>query len=96
MPANKKHLTQSPLQRILKITAAILGGYIVTLSLQLLLVHYLSKKDVLITMKFMCYIIWVGLMIIAFLSKNGWKTWGWYLLISLLLLSPIIYGMIVK
>lgn len=96
MPANKKHLTASPLQRLLKITAAIIGGYWVTSSFLLFLLHFGSKKDVLITMKFMSYLVWVALMILAFLAKSGWKIWGWYLLAGTLLLSPVLYGMIFK
>ncbi|PSK95255.1 hypothetical protein [Taibaiella chishuiensis] len=96
MPANKKHLTASPWQRLLKITAAIVGGYFVTSSFLLFLMYCCNKKDVLVTMKFMAYLIWVALMIIAFLAKSGWKIWGWYLLIGTLFFAPSIYGMIFK
>ncbi len=96
MPANKKHLTASPWQRLLKITAAIAGGYWVTSSFMLFLMHFFSKKEVLVTMKFMSYLVWVALMIIAFLAKNGWKIWGWYLLAGSIFFSPFIYGMIFK
>ncbi len=94
MPANKKHLTQSPGQRLLKITAAIIGGYGVTCALHLFMAHYFSKKDLLITMKFTAYLVWVALMILAFLSKNGWKIWGWYLLAIAVLASPFIYSLL--
>ena len=90
MPANKKYLS-SPGQRLLKVTAAIVGGYLVTNALLLLLLHFFSKREVLISMKFMSYLIWITLMVIAFLAKNGWKIWGWYLLACLVLLSPVIY-----
>lgn len=96
MPANKKHLTASPWQRLLKVTAAIIGGYWVTNTFLLFLLHYCNKKDVLVTMKFMSYLIWVALMIIAFLAKNGWKIWAWYLLVGLAFFSPFIYSMIFK
>ncbi|MBX9448733.1 MAG: hypothetical protein KL787_02990 [Taibaiella sp.] len=90
MPANKKHLTHSPLQRFLKITAAILGGYLVTNSVILLSLHYLDKRNILVTMKFLAYMIWVTLMVFAFLSKNGWKIWGIYLLLTILISAPLI------
>ena len=96
MPANKKYLTASPSQRLLKITAAIAGGYWVTTAFMLCLMHFCSKKEVLVTMKFMAYLIWVVLMILAFLAKSGWKIWGWYLLAGSLFFAPFIYGMIFK
>ncbi|UAY56923.1 hypothetical protein [Arachidicoccus terrestris] len=88
MPANKKHLTASPWQRLLKITAAFIGGYMVTMSLHLLLMTFLDKSTVFMTMKFSVYILWCVLMILAFLSTNGWKIWGIYLGLSLLFFLP--------
>lgn len=88
MPANKKHLTTSPWQRMLKITAAFIGGYMVTMSLHLLLMTFLDKSAVFMTMKFSVYILWCVLMILAFLSTNGWKIWGIYLGLSLLFFLP--------
>lgn len=88
MPANKKHLTASPWQRLLKITAAFIGGYMVTMSLHLLLMTFLDKSAVFMTMKFSVYILWCVLMILAFLSTNGWKIWGIYLGLSLLFFLP--------
>lgn len=96
MPANKKHLTASPWQRLLKITAAIIGGYWVTNTFMLLMLHYFARKEVLVTMKFLSYLIWVALMIVAFLAKSGWKIWAWYLLIGTVLFTPFLYGMIFK
>lgn len=96
MPANKKYLTAAPWQRLLKITAAIIGGYLVTNSFLLFLLYYFSKKEVLVTMKFLSYLIWVVLMVIAFLAKSGWKIWAWYLLISIVFFIPFFYRMIFK
>ena len=96
MPANKKYLTQSVLQRTLKITAALLGGYLVTTSFHLFLMAFLNKKDVYITMHFSVYIIWAGLMVIAFLARNGWKIWGWYLLAATVFFSPFLVDLFTK
>ncbi|MFT4018392.1 MAG: hypothetical protein QM668_15615 [Agriterribacter sp.] len=96
MPANKKYLTASPVQRTLKITAAFIGGYMVSTAFHQLLMLFFPKKDVHITMHFSVYIMWAILMIIAFLAKNGWKIWGWYLLASALLFSPFLYQFINK
>lgn len=95
MPANKKYLS-SPGQRILKVSAALLGGYMVTCSLHLFLLLFFDKKTTLVTMFFSTYILWAVLMVFAFLSKNGWKIWGWYLLISVVFFSPFLYQAIFK
>ncbi|MGQ7946837.1 hypothetical protein [Flavobacterium sp. WC2509] len=83
MPANPKYLTQSKTQRFAKITAAILGGYLVSVSFHLALAAWLDQVTIIITMAFSGFILWVALMIVAFLAKNGWKIWGIYLLLTL-------------
>ncbi len=88
MPANKKHLTASPWQRLLKISAGLFGGYLVTLSFHFLLMRFLDKGDVYVTMFFTGFIAWAGLMVLAFLARKGWKIWVFYLSLSLLFLSP--------
>lgn len=89
MPANQKYLS-SNWQRFAKITAGIIGGYVVTISFHIALAHLFNRTTILITSTFTGFILWVVLMILAFLSKNGWKTWIFYILISLLC-SAIIY-----
>ncbi|MBX3255826.1 MAG: hypothetical protein KF862_16955 [Chitinophagaceae bacterium] len=96
MPANKKYLTASPLQRTLKITAAIIGGYMVSTAFHQFLMLFLSKKEVYMTMHFSVYIMWAVLMIVAFLAKSGWKIWGWYLLASAVFFAPVLYQIINK
>lgn len=86
MPANKKYLTTSPIQRAAKITAGILGGYVIAALFQMcisLLLPY--PKEVLITGIFIVFPIWCVLLIIPFLFKNGWKAWGLYLAIIIIL-----------
>ena len=83
MPANPKYLTQSKLQRFAKITAAILGGYFVSISFHLALAAWFNRANILMTMAFSGFILWVALMVVAFLAKNGWKIWGIYILITL-------------
>ncbi|OOV19647.1 hypothetical protein DMB65_07160 [Flavobacterium cheongpyeongense] len=90
MPANPKYLTQSKWQRFAKITAAILGGYFVSVTFHLALASWLNRADVLITMAFSGFILWVALMIVAFLAKNGWKIWLSYLFLSFVF-SLLIY-----
>ena len=83
MPANPKYLTQTTVQRFLKITAAILGGYLVTISFHLALASWFDRAAIIITMGFSGFILWVALMVVAFLSKNGWKIWAIYLILTL-------------
>lgn len=83
MPANPKYLTQSKWQRFAKITAAILGGYFVSVTFHLALASWLNRANVLMTMAFSGFILWVALMVVAFLAKSGWKIWGIYILLTL-------------
>lgn len=87
MPANKKYLS-SPAQQALKVSAALIGGYLVTFTFHLFLLSFTHPKPVVDSMNFSTWLIWAGLMLLAFLSKNGWKTWGWYLLASVVFASP--------
>ncbi|MCW8312455.1 MULTISPECIES: hypothetical protein [Sphingobacterium] len=87
MPANKKYLS-TPFQRFLKITAGFIGGYIVMLSFHVLLTTFFEKKDVVITAGFTGYLLWAMLLLFAFLSKNGWKIWGIYLLLAAVFSLP--------
>lgn len=90
MPANPKYLTQSKGQRFAKITAAILGGYLVSVSFHLALASWFNRTNVVVTTIFTGFILWVTLMVVAFLAKNGWKIWFIYLGLSLLF-SVLIY-----
>ena len=100
MPANPKYLTQSKWQRFAKISAAILGGYFVSVTFHLALASWFNHVDILITMAFSGFIVWVALMVVAFLAKNGWKILGVYLLLtllfSLLIYAGQIYNPIIK
>src|SRR5262245_11225985 len=75
MPANAKYLTASGLQRFAKISAAIVGGYGVTMSFHTALASWTSHVHILITSTFSAFIMWTVLMILAFLAKNGWRVW---------------------
>lgn len=85
MPANPKYLTASPWQRFVKISAAIPGGYLVTTCLHLALARWFDPVMVLITSTYSTFILWVGLMVLAFLAKDGWKVWVYYLIAAAVL-----------
>lgn len=81
MPANPKYLS-SPGQRMLKITAGVFGGLILTIFLHNGLGALLKEKGwLVVTSAYSSFLIWVTLLIIAFLSKNGWIIWGIYLIL---------------
>lgn len=92
MPANRKYLTQSKWQRFAKITAAILGGYFVSVSFHLALASWFNRVNIIMTMAFTGFILWVALMVIAFLAKSGLKIWGIYLLLTLIFCGIIYLG----
>tara|TARA_R110002020_G_scaffold467884_1_gene691773 strand:- start:635 stop:937 length:303 start_codon:yes stop_codon:yes gene_type:complete len=92
MPANRKYLTQSAWQRFAKISAGILGGFIVATAFHLALASCFSHVAVLITSTFSSFILWAVLLIVAFLAKNGWRIWLIYLIVTLLLATIIYYG----
>ena len=90
MPANKKHLNPAFHQRFAKITAGFIGGYLLTNCVFLLFALFIENGPVLMTLKFVGFVVWAGLMIVPFLFKNGWKAWGIYLAL-ILVFSAILY-----
>lgn len=76
------------MQRFLKITAGFIGGYAVMMAFHLVLTLFVDKKHIVMTAGVTGYILWALLLLLAFLSKNGWKIWGLYLFIFLLLAGP--------
>jgi hypothetical protein len=90
MPANQKYLSSKG-QRALKITAALIGGYLVSGSFHVMLSSVKSAHEVIIlTSSFTFFIVWGGLMVLTFLARNGWKIWGLYLVLTLIF-SLVIY-----
>ncbi|GFD71674.1 hypothetical protein ABMY20_04465 [Tenacibaculum sp. SSH1-16] len=86
MPANSKYLNQSPWQQFAKISAGLIGGYIISALLHMCLVLWLpNPKGILITSIYTIFIVWGALLIVPYLFKNGWKAWVIYLIISIIL-----------
>jgi hypothetical protein len=90
MPANKKHLTKSPWLRLAKILAGVVGGYTVMFSFHMLLTKVFPQENVVATSFFTGYILWVMLLLVAFLVKNVWKVWVAYALLTLLFSLPFL------
>lgn len=87
MPANKKYFSSTH-QRILKITAGSIGGYLLTLNIHLFFMKIFERKNIVVTGFFSEYILWAILLLLAFLSQNGLKIWVIYIILSFLFLLP--------
>lgn len=92
MPANPKYLS-SPGQRVLKISAGTIGGYLLSGTLHLAMAHIPNIGfNLLITGTFTVFVLWALLMVLAFLSKNGWLVWATYLGLSTVFGLIAFYG----
>lgn len=79
MPANPKHLS-TPRQRWLRVSAGILGGFLLTMAIQLAIGIMIEDKGVIvITSAYSSFFLWVLFMILAFLADGAWKPWAYYL-----------------
>ncbi|WP_339925485.1 hypothetical protein [uncultured Cyclobacterium sp.] len=90
MPANKKHLSPAFLHRFSRISAGLVGGYLVTVSFFLALSFLWDKVSVLYTLVFGGFLLWVALLLLAFIAEKGWKVWAIYLLLTLVF-SSVVY-----
>ena len=82
MPAKKKYLSGG-WKRFSKVTAAILGSYIVAMSVHVAVIK-LAMDDTpwLLTSSYSSFLLWTGLMVLAFFIKKAWHVWGIYAVIS--------------
>ncbi|MEK6512037.1 hypothetical protein [Myroides odoratimimus] len=88
MPANKKHLESSVIQRILKITAGLFGGFLVSTTFHMFLMYFFPSHPIYTTMFVTGYVLWAILFIMAFIIGNGYKIWLAYIVLTLLFYSP--------
>ena len=85
MPANPKHLNTNKWSRIGKISAAILGGYLVTSFFHLAIVQWVHNFKITInTWRFSLYLIWMFFLFLPFFFKQAWKCWVLYLSVMIL------------
>ncbi|WP_459210292.1 hypothetical protein [Aquimarina rhabdastrellae] len=93
MPANPKYLTSSNSQKFAKLSAGILGGYVLSAMLHMVLALWVfDHKQVLITSVYSLFLIWMIFLIIPYFSKNGWKVWGVYLFFIIISAVLIYFG----
>ena len=90
MPANPKYLSSGP-DRAAKITAGLIGGYLLSA-----MFHYVlgllveNKAAVVATSVYTLHMLWMVFFIIPFMMKSGTKAWVYYL-VSIVLLVTIAY-----
>lgn len=85
MPANPKYLSSTG-QRIGKVSAAILGGFLVTMAVHVVIgIFLVDKSPMVLTTIWSAWLMWVGLMIYAFTFEKAWKVWALYLGITTVL-----------
>lgn len=83
MPAQKKYLSKSPFERLLKISAGFVGGYMVTESLHMAFAVWTHTGNALMTLRFAGFILWACLFIVALIARQGWKIWLIYLALTM-------------
>ena len=93
MPANPKYLTKSPWQQFAKISAGILGGYLITVLFHINLPLWLpAPREVLISGVYTIFLMWCAMLIVPFLFKNGWKAWLLYIILIVILSLTYYFG----
>lgn len=81
MPANKRHFG-TRMQRISKTLAGIIGGYLATIALHLVVgVIWGSSPSWIQTTTYSAFSLWIAAIVAALLFKKAWKVWVLYLLI---------------
>lgn len=84
MPAQTKYLSSKP-QRALKIVTALLGGYLVSASFHLMIgVISVAREGIVVLSGISFFLVWAGLMVVAFLARSGGKIGAFYLLLTLI------------
>lgn len=84
MPANPKYLSNN-WSRAGKISAAILGGYIVTIAIHMAIgIMMEDKQPLVLTTIWSSWIMWIFFMILAFTFNKAWKAWGLYAFLTLI------------
>ena len=91
MPANQKYLTTSIGQCVAKLTSGIIGGYILASLVHIIIAQLVAEpKIVIATSMYSIFLVWMVLLLLPFLFKNGWKALLWYVL-SIVMCSVLVY-----
>ncbi|MEL6483291.1 MAG: hypothetical protein AAFU57_13625 [Bacteroidota bacterium] len=93
MPANRKYLSTSPLTKCNRLTAGLLGSFLASLAFHLALTAWLELDIVLTISIFSFFIVWIGLMLIAYWIRKVWQVWALILMITLVSLGAIYLAM---
>ena len=84
MPANKRHLGTRG-QRISKSLAGIIGGYIATMAIHLVVgaIWGSSNASWIQTTTYSAFTLWIMTIIAALLFRKAWKVWALYITITI-------------
>ncbi|MEM8967047.1 MAG: hypothetical protein AAGE93_11565 [Bacteroidota bacterium] len=89
MPAKAKYLS-SGWTRFSKVTAAILGSYVVTMLIHIAIAKTaVNDTPVLLTSAYSAFLLWVGFMVLTFFIKKAWYVWAVYGVLSGMCLAII-------
>ncbi|MDN5217294.1 hypothetical protein QQ020_34795 [Fulvivirgaceae bacterium BMA12] len=76
MPAKSQYLSGT-WTRVSKVTAAILGSYVVTMLINIALGTLIKNNpSVIMTTAYSTYLLWVFFMVIAFFMRKAWHVWS--------------------
>ena len=87
MPAHKKYLSNSPWFKLGKLSAAILGGLVASISLHLALATWMDKRIVVPTAIFSSFLVWVLFMLLTYWIRKVLHVW--MLLGGIIIISAI-------
>lgn len=90
MPANKKYLTNSPLDKIIRILSGFGMGYLINILFFSIMGKWIDQGSVLMTVQFLGFLLWAVLLITSFLIKNPWKGLLYYSVITVVLYIVLI------
>lgn len=91
MPANPKYLSPSG-ERLLKVSAGILGGYLLTVAAFGVVASFGHRSEVLFTLQYVGFLVWALLLMAALLARKGWRIWLLYLGLTLLCMAIIYFN----
>ncbi|UZR99654.1 hypothetical protein [Chondrinema litorale] len=75
MPANKKYISSSLWIKFGKLSAAILGGLLASISFHMALAIWTDRSVIIPTAVYSGFVIWVAFMIVTYWVPKVWQAW---------------------
>lgn len=93
MPANKEYLTHGTAERIGKVSAALVGSFLVAVSSMLALASWSDRPSVVfMSYTYLLILVWCALMLVAFLFRKAWKCWLLYASLVVIFITFFLIG----